>query len=266
MIFSKYRGFGMDQLPSGQLGNHLFQANLLFQVEQEVGVKSFHKTFDGSKLFPALNRTGFLFPRNPNARQLSREEILEMPWENLIQLTKECLESGEVLLFPRGILGEYHYTCSRIHPSSFFELPKDASFHNRLRVAIHLRGRDFQNWDNTAILPSEYYLDALNYLRETCSEDFDLTVFTDDKSLPAYKLLRERVPFAVDGSGQKLQDFVDLGNSDCIISSPSTFAFWAALLGNPKIVIHSKNWVHRKMESGDIFWSRLNDTQKIMLI
>jgi len=53
------------------------------------------------------------------------------------------------------------------------------------------------------------------------------------------------------------RDFLDMANSDVLISSPSTFSIWAGILGKRKKVIHSKTWVDYRAKENDIFWINL---------
>lgn len=258
--------FGMNQAASGQLGNQLFQANLILQLEHSLAMKSFHGAFDGHQLFPALRRTNLLLPRTGSNFLLRSEEIRSMSWAELKGCVKEKTDKGEIVLISPGILGEYFFKCSEIDPNTFLGFNRVGRVDGNKTVSIHMRGGDFRNWDHTAILPIKYYDDAIDLVVDKFGPKVRIKVFTDDVSLPAFKHLRGKLPTAIIGSGGRYKDFIDLANSDCIVSSPSTYAFWATILGKPEVIIHSKNWVHKKIEHGDVFWRDMCLNQDITLI
>ena len=256
----------MNQYATGQLGNQLFQANLILQLEHALALKSFHRSFEGQQLFPILRKTDIFLPRTGSKLLLKNDEIRSMPWEELKHFIKDATDNERVVLISPGILGEYFFECSEEEPRALLGFSRYSRKCEVKTVSFHLRGGDFRSWDSTAILPIKYYDDALELVNEKFGSNIEIKLFTDDILLPAFKHLRGKLPRAIIGSGDKYEDFIDLANSDCIVSSPSTYAFWATVLGKPEVIVHSKNWVYKKIEQGDIFWREMYLNLDITLI
>jgi hypothetical protein len=49
-----------------------------------------------------------------------------------------------------------------------------------------------------------------------------------------------------------------MAQSEYLISSPSTFALVAGMLGKPR-VIHSAQWVENRISRGEHFWQRIGE-------
>lgn len=125
--------------------------------------------------------------------------------------------------------------------------------------AVHFRFGDFIEWDPTAVLPSNYYLDAIIASVEKWHIPKFIPVF-DDYSHPALpavtKYLRQNGLSITEPrcAGHVGCDFALLRRANIVISSPSTFAISAVILGRGK-AIQSATWTARRAERGDIFWS-----------
>lgn len=131
------------------------------------------------------------------------------------------------------------------------------------KCAIHIRGKDFQQWNPNAILPLEYYMNSIDHLKSKVNTFY---LFTDDLNQPVVKQLinqKNIVLSRYSGSNNILSDFVRMTECDYIISSPSTFAICAGFIGKHKKIIHSKNWVNDRVSKNDQFWvNMLNKNHK----
>ena len=58
------------------------------------------------------------------------------------------------------------------------------------------------------------------------------------------------------------EEFIALGSSDYMIMSPSSFAFWANVLGNRPKAIFSSAWINYKIEKNDTFWTKYIENNK----
>lgn len=138
----------------------------------------------------------------------------------------------------------------------------------RSLVSLHFRAGDFHQWDPDAILPFSYYSRALDYLESEIDEGAIVRLVFDDERHPALSSVRDKVK----AKGWSLSDtecfdrfqcdFAALSSSSFLVSSPSTFAISAALLGTPS-VIHSQSWVSNRMARGELFWEKISSNSLV---
>jgi hypothetical protein len=118
---------------------------------------------------------------------------------------------------------------------------------NPAPVGIHVRRGDFVqqasysdmvNVDNS-LLPIEWYMAALNAVREKAGRDVPAHIFSDgtqEELLPLLDMPRvRRVDY---GSG--LGDMLGLSRSRLLIASGSTFSMWGSYLGQAPAIWHPK--------------------------
>mgnify|MGYP006162911183 CR=1 FL=1 len=62
------------------------------------------------------------------------------------------------------------------------------------------------------------------------------------------------------GRGSFKEDLYKLSICNYMISSPSTFAIWAAILSSVDVkVVHSQQWVDYCVGNGEEFWMNINN-------
>jgi hypothetical protein len=128
-----------------------------------------------------------------------------------------------------------------------------------------MRGGDFAKWNPNAILSTEYYLQAIEAALDITGRATKLYVSTDDRTLESWhevtRLHSSRLLPTLGSRGnarsKALEDFGALAGADLVVSSPSTFAIWASILGS-KRVIHSRQWVESRADLGDRFWIEIS--------
>lgn len=257
---------GMEGLAIGRLGNHLFQYNFLTQISKHLDLEMFHRTFLGNQYFENLDRRSFPLSHFPGRSiRYSKQEIESMPWDSFIDAVKSNTSSGKNVVIPPGIMGNRFFDAIYLDPREIFQLKSEsldlsAKFENdaKIRIGIHFRGQDYAAWDKEAVMDASYYSSALDYLSTVVDfKDVDLQLITDD---PNHDTCREITRYwnVKYGSFENPQsDFFNLSQCDYLISSPSSFVFWASALGREKKVIYSKRWVDYKIEKGDIYWTKL---------
>ena len=156
-------------------------------------------------------------------------------------------------------LGEKLYDYGQLSTRDIFKLKNAPEVQDGV-CAVHFRGTDFHQWNPESILDSDYYLESVESLKETSS---GFILFTDDENLPSYQAVlnyikAEKLPFLMgDNSADRncyMKDFSIMSECDSIVSSPSTFAIAAGLIGKHKKIIHSKKWVTGRVAKADKFW------------
>lgn len=102
-------------------------------------------------------------------------------------------------------------------------------------LTLHIRGTDFVNlgWDSIAGI--EYYKSAISKMEKLINSQKIINVVTDDIAYAKNLLNSLSKDYKFNFiSNSPVEDFIFLRNSNFLISSPSTFAFWAIILGlNP---------------------------------
>ena len=200
-------------------------------------------------------------------------------YNNLIQLTNKHNQEWSCVAwkghehFYGDLLGDQSSSGVGLHPclgEKFFEwhsistrkvfILKDRPPVEPNTVAIHFRGTDFFDWNPDAILETDYYINALEEIKDDISQAI---VFTDDETLPAVSAVAKYLDQSLieytlgENSSDRnnyISDFSKMSGCDYIISSPSTFCICAGLVGFQKKIIHSKKWLENRIKVNDKFW------------
>jgi hypothetical protein len=259
---------GMTEKAIGRLGNHLFQYNFLAQLSHHFEVEMFHREFLGNCFFENLEGKCSLHNRIPfRSIKYSRHEIESIPWQEFLGNVSNHLHQGKQIVLPPGLMGNRFFDATMINPRELFELRSSSvnllsNFRtdSRIRVGIHFRGTDYEAWDANAVMGAGYYLASLEYL----STRFDLVnaeilLITDDPHHDTCLQILKHWKVKLGSAEDAQSDFFNLSQCDYIISSPSSFVFWASFFGKQKKMIYSKKWMDYKIGQGDIFWTRLRE-------
>ncbi len=134
---------------------------------------------------------------------------------------------------------------------NFFELPEDLKLFSQDKIksynfdkeilAVHIRRGDYIGSDLHTIQPIEYYINAINFIKE--SVDVDILFFTDDKNW-----VRENFKDSIIVECQ--EDYEELAvMQQChhFIITNSSFSWWAAYLSKNenKIIVAPKKWFNK---------------------
>ena len=131
-------------------------------------------------------------------------------------------------------------------------------------VTAHLRAGDFREWEPKAILPADYYIAALESIDTLGSDSWQVRVCVDDAGHPALSDLQDFLTGRgvlnprVNCADPFQCDLAAMAESDVLVSSPSTFALVAGMLGTPR-VIHSREWIENRVGRGEEFWRRIGN-------
>ena len=156
-------------------------------------------------------------------------------------------------------LGEVFFEWNTIPTRDIFKI-KIKNDVAKNTVAVHFRGTDFHEWNNKAILDGNYYIEAI----ESIKNDIDnIILFTDDKTLPSFNSVKmyleeEKIQYKLgENTSDRSKyafDFNTMTECDYIISSPSTFCICAGFIGKKKKIIHNKKWLDNRINANDKFW------------
>ena len=253
---------GMLKKPSGQIGNQLFQIHFLRQVTKRLGTTSFYPKSDAILLVvegKSVNRFSIL--GRPTFRLYGLQDIESAGLEFWIESCEESLRFNQKILLKPGILGSLFFESCYENPSEILHLSKEVLSPPEYRqskdakvAAIHFRGLDFVDWDRNAILGSRYYLDSIEFLLSEGVELENIYFTTDDPNHLVSQAITKRLGQSISKNVSVAGDFAKLAFSDFLISSPSTFAFWAGVLGKKKKIIHNKTWLDYNVDRNIKFW------------
>ena len=242
---------GMLRKPSGQIGNQLFQIHFLRQVAKRLGVSSFYPKSDAILLVEegiSVNR--FRILGRPTFRLYNLQDIESAGLQVWIRACETLVRSNQKVLLNPGILGSLFFESCYVNPSEILHLSKEIFLPSEYlqsqdaKVAgIHFRGLDFADWNKNAILSSQYYLDSIEFLLSEGVVIENIYFTTDDPNHSVSQAITKRLRKSRSKNESITADFAKLAFADYLISSPSTFAFWAGVLGKKKRIIHNKTWL-----------------------
>ena len=241
----------IENINIGRFGNKLLYYNNLRQIASHFNMPFYSPRFANDDIFLFSDQK--LVGTNKPSSNLSVKYLIE---------NKTTTLNGDYLLEP--CMGDLFFEYDSLDTTEIFKFKTELEKTEDTVVSIHFRGSDFSLWDPKAILPADYYINAINHLIENYG-NLTFKLFTDDKSLVSYTLV---LNFLVNNNlkvkegniNDLSSDFIEMSNSDIIISSPSTFSIAAGFCGKPnKKIIHSKSWVDYQCGKGDKFWLGFNN-------
>jgi len=265
---------GISKLSPGRIGNRLFHYNLLRQISKKTGIDYYHIKFPESQYFPEMRKKPRHWPNINKPVEVFSRDLLAVSPEQFLENILEQNQKGRDILFSPPMLGETFFDYLFYDPNDFlifgnkYMIEFNMTSENSIIVGLHFRGSDFPAWDEKAALNYEYYESAIDY----CVNYFNnkkifFCLFTDDLEYPAYKqtllFLKSKKDNEIllgDPYKEPIYDFYRMSQCDVLISSPSTFAIFAGILGKRKKIIHNKDWLNYAVEKKDMFWVRLSDT------
>lgn len=244
------RQIGMRKRGSGGLGNRLFQMTLLHALGEVLESSVVRPKDVGIGRLEATHlqytQRRLLFGESVPMNFIARGDF----WQ-LCEYVESRQQVGKAVILPRGALGPFFVAGnSAVNYRKYFQslAPNELS---SPKIWLHFRGRDFARWDPSAVMDCEFYQQAI---AELCEFDpsarlASTLLITDDARHPTTRSLVENcVPEPILGS--ESSDFAKLASGSYVVSSPSTFSFWAAFLGSSVWVISRK-------------WHEINATQPI---
>lgn len=246
---------------SGGIGNQLFQLNFLHQTAKQLGTSLFHRRSQAEKIVHLPQSPNFLNAlRSITSESFSKSEIEKAGYQAWLGKIRDLSDAGKSITIEPGVLGSIFFdSCTEpprhIMPlrTMLFDRVKDAPASVN-QISIHFRGGDFASWNPSAILQTDYYMDALDYLESSGIDMSNVYFSTDDPQHDTSLSILHRLGQKPNLMTNPFEDFIMLSKSDYLISSPSTFAFWAAVLGENVKVIHSKRWLDQCEAEEIKFW------------
>lgn len=261
---------GFLEIPTGRLGNVMIQYAFLRQLSERIGTDYFHVKMpycDKINNFGKVNLSlNVIFGKKWN---VDKKYIEKVGITSFIEEAQQMNQRGYHIVLKPPVLG-YLFEFKDENPARFFEinsqycLPMENK-QKKILVGLHFRGTDFEEWNQKASLKVDYYKKSIEkVIKEYGLENIKLCLFTDDNKFKTYN---ETIKFVQDmhldyipgdEKNAMMCDFYQLSQCDCIISSPSTFAVMAAIMGKKnKKIIHNKEWAEHCASNGESFWKSI---------
>ena len=243
---------GIVEMPPCGLGNRMLYYNNLRQEAHNRGEEFFCVPWRGHELF--------------EGDMLGNWKLTQLPKHEVIFANGSRAPVYDPYPFCLGERFYTNYLPSRLSTRDIFkfkDFPAAAGlpiFDDSSRCAIHFRGTDFHTWNPDSILKTQYYLDSI---KEVQDKVLSFVLLTDDLSLESYVKVREYLDLnnleysRGENSRDRthyVYDFWLMSHCDYIISSPSTYAICAGMIGKHKKIIHSEEWVLSRVKKNDKFW------------
>lgn len=114
-------------------------------------------------------------------------------------------------------------------------------------IAVHVRRGDFKNFsNNVGLLSKDYYAAAIGEIDLSLGKDFPIIVFSDEPELAKIILAKfeNRVIkwITQPRESSPIESLLLMSDAHAIVIANSTYSWWAAKLGNPKLVVAPKQW------------------------
>jgi len=254
---------GIRNRLSGGLGNQLFQIHILRQLSRILNIPNYSRNWDSSHNFSAQSNV-ILNPQIVFAKSVdfNLRDFEISKASDLIEKFRDVLSCGRNINLSPGILGSIFFDYLIEHPNKIFEkFDHDSEIeaknsNSRINLGLHFRGKDFEAWNSKSIMPPEYYLNALECMFTFFPDkNHAIKLYTDDPSHSTVENLQKNIKnLKVISNLDIVEDFKELSTSDAIISSPSTYCFWASILGKKKIVVYESNWMNIQRQNNSKFW------------
>lgn len=265
---------GFLKPPSGRMGNVLIQYVFLRQLAERIGNDYFHVKLPYDQYFEDFGR-----------RNVSLKLLLSKKWRvdlryiesaGMDAFIKEAADKnreGYTIVLEPPILGHL-FEFKEENPARFLKVKeqyqsKIENRENKVLAGLHFRGTDFKAWNPMASLSAEYYRDSINCILKKFDDNpgkVRWLLFTDDNHFPPYcdtlEYLKSKGLDYVAGNADNpiMVDFCRLSQCDYIVSSPSTYAIMAAIMGKEnKKIIHNRQWVEYCTQKGEAFWKEIKE-------
>jgi hypothetical protein len=236
----------------GRLGNQLFQYacamalakrfRTIYLVDNDNRVDLIKHYFKVS-LFNNNRVTRFLFNKIFGQKLPRIRQVDEAPGDILPMCRDNTLYKGyfQSEVFFENIKESIHRKLKiRRKFVKEFEEMFGAVFSNKI-LAIHYRLGDYLTWGSDELgganltLPATYYENALDKIAGL--EEYTILVVTDDKENVLGRL--PKLPNYILVSENEIIDFQVLMNADVVISSNSSFSWWASYLNNKEAPVYA---------------------------
>lgn len=188
-------------------------------------------------IYSLFNRAGIYLEKIP----------FKLDLENIENITNSKLILGYFQSI--NLVNEVYPSVKEYLTNSINEQNNDLS-----DLTLHIRGEDYLQRNNTKYygqITQEYYEESLEYFIERNHKIKKITILTNDYNYSSKLLSKSKYKRMFDYrmSGNPIHDLYRLARSKKIVSSNSSFSWWASYIGHRNFnseVIMPKNWTSDK--------------------
>lgn len=258
---------GINSRPEGGFGNRTLTYLSIRHIAHAVGADYFFVNPMDQQVVEGVHRP-LRGLRGAGLRKILRRADTEKP--GFLGDLSGLVSRGRNVVFKGPLLADVLVRFATVNSREFASLQvKQCEFHQealgmKKLVAVHLRAGDFRDWNPEAILPADFYISALDSLSEASGDEWQVRICVDDSSHPALWTLenhlyaRGLLPRPLKCPSPFKCDLAAMSGAEFLVSSPSTFALVAGILGSPR-VIHSARWVRNRINRGERFWREIGE-------
>lgn len=263
---------GFLEKPTGRMGNVLIQYMFLRQLAVKMNTDYYHVELPYREYFDDFQKHNITIKLLFSKKWvIDNETINLLGIDKFIEYAKEKEKRGYNIVLKPPVLGHL-FDFKDSNPAVFVCIKdkyKNVAFEDdKIAVGVHFRGTDFAEWNEKASLCSSYYIEALSQIGNILGKDtYKVHLFTDDIKFETYVetveyLNKNEIDYQEESRQSSfIRDFVLLSQCDYMVSSPSTFAIVAGVLGKEnKKIIHNKSWVDYCVENDENFWVDIKES------
>lgn len=202
--------------------------------------------------------------RGEKNKRFYKNYFIETPWKKRMKMKFDLLVSpreldpqikviqnteNKIFIFIKNFrdrnLFKYLYPHSEFIKNELFELLKDRlkEKHSKCEspvIGIHIRRGDFKI--GNPITSNQFFIDAINAIRETTEEVLPVIVFTDAEENEIKDIL-DLPEISISKNEEDILDILQMSKSKfLILSQSSTFSYWAAFLSEGLVIINEDDW------------------------
>ncbi len=240
-------------------GNKLMDYNLLRQISQKCNIDFSSPSILDTRDFIELGRRPLFFNLKKK-NVITKDFIKSIGAINVLKFIQLEIEKGHQIELKTPILGDFFFDFLYQFPGVFINTPSlDVRYE---MCGIHFRGGDFLAWNPVAILPIDYYISSIDFVKNY-NEGVIFNLFSDDRVHDTFIKIQEylkskKYKFNNCINKNFIDDFFLMSYSNILISSPSTFSVMAGCTGKKKKIIHSEAWLNYSINREDKFWMDLS--------
>ena len=256
---------GARSAPKGGFGNRVLTYLSIRHIARAVDARYFFSNPADKGLVSGIHRP------NRIPRRFVPEKVFKATdtyHEGFLPEIREWVSRGNTVSLRGPLLGEVLVRFAKTDSRELTRLTvsqcreHQQGLVGKRQITVHLRAGDFRQWDPEAILPADYYLSALESLGSLPPDEWQVRICVDDSTHSALEVLRDYLK-SKDLLAPDLVchnpfhcDLAAMAQSQILISSPSTFALVAGMLGSSR-AIHSARWVENRVNRGERFWEEI---------
>jgi hypothetical protein len=239
----------------GGFGNQLFQLNFANYLRKKAGVSQVVVNQALNKIKAQLNSGDLVLEGSGNGSHRLKSLFVYCVYRFMFKFPKiPILKPQTDLTFVDNshkectMIGYWQNTvyCDKEFSRSClnFELPEV----RENVIAIHVRGGDYLTKKNKKLyanLDSEFYERALRAISSLLLEDYKVEVVTNDIEYaievidPIFRYKKNKIDYI---NKSLEEDFKLLASAEFLLSSNSTFCWWAGFLGHAQHIVQPAEW------------------------